>query len=44
MPWPLTRAEIEAIAEEGLTLTRFEDQDDLEAPPVRRFRATFTRE
>ena len=44
MPWPLTRAELEAIAEEGLTLTHFEDFVDLESPPVRRFRATFTRE
>lgn len=43
MPWPLTRAELEAIAEEGLTLTHFEDFVDLESPPVRRFRATFTR-
>jgi SAM-dependent methyltransferase len=43
MPWPLTRAEIEALAMDGLTLTSFEDFLDDEDPPVRRFRATFTR-
>jgi SAM-dependent methyltransferase len=43
MPWPLTRAEIEAIAGDGLVLERFEDFVDAEDPPVRRFRATFRR-
>jgi SAM-dependent methyltransferase len=41
MPWPLTRAEIETIASDGLRLLRFEDFLDEEDPPVRRFRATF---
>ena len=43
MPWPLTRAEIEAIAGDGLALDAFEDFVDGEEPPVRRFRATFRR-
>jgi len=43
MPWPLTRAEIEAIAGEGLTRISFEEFLDLEEPPVRRFRAAFRR-
>jgi SAM-dependent methyltransferase len=43
MPWPLTRAEIEAIAGAGLDLTSFEDFVDREEPPVRRFRTTFRR-
>jgi SAM-dependent methyltransferase len=41
MPWPLTRAEIEAIATSDLRLQSFEDFVDTEEPPVRRFRATF---
>ena len=43
MPWPLTRAEIEAIAGDDLALDAFEDFVDAEEPPVRRFRATFRR-
>ena len=43
MPWPLTRAEIEAIGGDGLTLRRFEDFHDDERPRVRRFRASFLR-
>lgn len=43
MPWPLTRAEIEAIEQNGIRLTAFEDFLDTEEPPVRRFRATFRR-
>lgn len=43
MPWPLTRAEVEAIAEPGLALAAFEDFTDDEDPPVRRFRALFRR-
>jgi hypothetical protein len=43
MPWPLTRAEVEAIAGDGLRLDRFEDLLDAEVPPVRRFRAVFRR-
>ena len=41
MPWPLTRAEVEAIAGDGLRLVSFEDFLDGEDPPVRRFRAVF---
>jgi SAM-dependent methyltransferase len=43
MPWPLTRAEIEAIADPRLELLACEDFLDAEEPPVRRFRATFGR-
>jgi hypothetical protein len=43
MPWPLTRAEIEAIGGDGLARTAFEDFLDTEDPRVRRFRATFRR-
>jgi len=40
LPWPLTRAEIEAIAREfpRLQIVQFEDLMDDEDPPVRRFR------
>jgi SAM-dependent methyltransferase len=43
MPWPLTRAEVEAVADAGLALVALEDFRDAEEPPVRRFRATFRR-
>ena len=43
MPWPLTRAEVEAIGCQAMPLTSFEDFVDAEDPPVRRFRATFRR-
>jgi SAM-dependent methyltransferase len=43
MPWPLTRAELDAIRRDGLGLTALEDFVDGEEPPVRRFRATFRR-
>jgi len=43
MPWPLTRAEIQVMAADGLALEAFEDFVDAEQPPVRRFRATFRR-
>ncbi|HEV2452016.1 MAG TPA: class I SAM-dependent methyltransferase [Streptosporangiaceae bacterium] len=39
-PWPLTRAEIDAIAASGLEVVRIEDMLDLE---VRRWRAEFRR-
>lgn len=42
MPWPLTRAEVEAIGD-GLERVSFEDFVDREDPPVRRFRAVFRR-
>lgn len=41
MPWPLTRAELEAIATPSLALVSFEDFVDDEDPPLRRFRALF---
>lgn len=44
MPWPLTRAEIEAAATGDIRLVAFEDFMDGEDPPVRRFRATFRRD
>ena len=43
MPWPLTRAEVEAIGDAELARVAFEDFLDDESPPVRRFRATFRR-
>jgi SAM-dependent methyltransferase len=43
MPWPLTRAEVEAIGGDELRLRSFEDFLDGEDPPVRRFRAVFER-
>jgi len=43
MPWPLTRAEVEAIGAGELTLASFDDFADGEVPPVRRFRAAFRR-
>jgi SAM-dependent methyltransferase len=43
MPWPLTRAEIEAIGRDDVALAVFEEFVDEEEPPVRRFRATFRR-
>lgn len=44
MPWPLTRAEVDAIAAGPLRLAAFEDFLDDEDPPVRRFRAEFRRD
>lgn len=41
MPWPLTRREVETIADSNLVLRSFEDFLDSEDPPVRRFRAVF---
>ncbi len=41
MPWPLTRGEMAAFEEAGLTELGFEDYVDDEDPPVRRFRATY---
>jgi SAM-dependent methyltransferase len=39
MPWPLTRAEIEAVP--ALETLSFEDYLDGESPPVRRFRVLY---
>lgn len=41
MPWPLTRAEVEAIGAGTLELVSIDDFVDGEDPPVRRLRATF---
>jgi SAM-dependent methyltransferase len=41
MPWPLTRAEIDAVATPVLRCIGFEDFRDAEDPPVRRLRAWF---
>jgi SAM-dependent methyltransferase len=43
MPWPLTREELTAFEDAGLSLGRFEDFMDDEDPPVRRFRASYSR-
>jgi ubiquinone/menaquinone biosynthesis C-methylase UbiE len=43
MPWPLTRSELERLADHGLALDSLEDLVDREDPPVRRFVATFRR-
>ncbi len=42
-PWPLTASEIRSLSDHGLTELRFEDYLDAEEPPVRRFRAQFSR-
>ena len=41
MPWPLTRAELEAVCCFGLKAIAVEDYVDEERPPVRRFRAAY---
>jgi SAM-dependent methyltransferase len=41
MPWPLTRQELEAFTEAGLTELQLEDYMDDESPPVRRLRVTY---
>jgi SAM-dependent methyltransferase len=43
LPWPLTQAELLQFVTEGLTLQNLEDYWDQESPPVRRFRAEFSR-
>jgi len=43
LPWPLTKETVLQFEEEGLELVEFEDYDDDETPPVRRFRAEFER-
>jgi SAM-dependent methyltransferase len=43
LPWPLTRAEVEALAVDGLSLDRLDDLLDGEEPPVRRFVAVLRR-
>ena len=43
MPWPLTRAELDRFQSHGLTEVSFEDLNDGEDPPVRRYRAVYFR-
>jgi SAM-dependent methyltransferase len=43
MPWPLTRAEIDAFAASGLEPVRIDSVYDNEEPPVRRWVAEFHR-
>ena len=43
MPWPLTRRELDRIATSGMEQVVFEDFDDSESPPVRRFLALYRR-
>jgi SAM-dependent methyltransferase len=44
MPWPLTRAEVEAFAADGLRTAQLDGVlDTSEEPPVRRWRAEFVR-
>ncbi len=43
MPWPLTKAELNAIGRHGLETISFEDFFDHENPPVRRFRVEYRR-
>ncbi len=43
MPWPLTRAELEAASRFGLERIEFDDYLDAERPRVRRFRAAYRR-
>ncbi|HUU19992.1 MAG TPA: methyltransferase domain-containing protein [Sedimentisphaerales bacterium] len=44
MPWPLRRSELLEFQKCGLTEVSFEDYIDQEEPPVRRFRAFYTRQ
>jgi ubiquinone/menaquinone biosynthesis C-methylase UbiE len=44
MPWPLIRSELDAFTRFGLREVSFEDYLDREAPPVRRFRAAYSRD
>ncbi len=43
LPWPLTRAELDAFRDHGLEEIAFESFYDRESPPVRRFRALYRR-
>lgn len=42
-PWPLSRAEVDAFAADGLRAVRVEEVTDPERPEVHRWRAEFTR-
>lgn len=43
MPWPLTKKELSMFSDAGLNEVSFEDYWDNENPPVRRFRAGYSR-
>jgi SAM-dependent methyltransferase len=43
MPWPLTRKEMDEFKACGLREDSFQDYLDQESPPVRRFRATYSK-
>lgn len=43
LPWPLTKEELDGFTRLGLREESFDDLLDDEVPPVRRFRATYTR-
>ena len=43
MPWPLTKAELEGLCDDALTIVSFEDYFDNEDPPTRRFRVEYRR-
>lgn len=43
LPWPLTRAELDAFHAHGLAEVSVESFLDAEDPPVRRLRALYTR-
>ena len=43
LPWPLTREELATLREQGLEQLSLDDFLDHETPPVRRFRALYTR-
>ncbi|GER90117.1 methyltransferase type 12 [Dictyobacter vulcani] len=43
MPWPLTRDELNTFLATGLHQIQFEDYQDQEQPPTRRFRIQYTR-
>jgi uncharacterized protein (TIGR02246 family) len=44
LPWPLTRAELEDLAGDGLTLVSLREVTDDESPPVRRWVARYQRQ
>lgn len=43
MPWPLRRRDLDALTSLGLSEVAFEDFIDQEDPPVRRFRAQYSK-
>ncbi len=43
LPWPLTHDELDVVRDYGLQMISFQDFDDLEDPPVRRFMGLYQR-